>query len=300
MVHSVAAGNGKIYAAQNGKIFRIDGSDIKSIDLDLRKIGLVHNGEYLVGLTNETKDVTVVDAANLEVKATHTFPKRPSAWTVCGDWLVVSDKFGDVFKAPLLTAQDQPETSEDGFGSAILGHVSMVLALAATSNRIFSSDRDEHIRISAFPDSFVIDKFLLGHHAYVSQLVLDGKYLLSSGGDPYAIAWDWESGKELKRFDLAAASGKPEEEVGVISAVIAGKKAYFALEDCTKVISADFPSFENSEVVEISEPVHSLASDGASVYVATASAVRKLGAEPVKLEGESSYEIVSEKHLRKR
>ena len=82
MVHSVAAGNGKIYAAQNGKIFRIDGSDIKSIDLDLRKIGLVHNGEYLVGLTNETKDVTVVDAANLEVKATHTFPKRPSAWTV--------------------------------------------------------------------------------------------------------------------------------------------------------------------------------------------------------------------------
>lgn len=305
MVHSVAVNKGIIFAVHNGKTYRFDGSNKSSIELDLRKIGLVQDGRFLVGIASESKDVIVLDANNLEEKAKHTFPKRPSAWTISGDWLIVSDKFGDVFKASLLSAQNQPDTSEDGFGSAILGHVSMVLALAATPNRIFSSDRDEHIRISVFPESYVIDKFLLGHQAFVSHLVLDGRYLLSCGGDSYAISWDWETGSELKRLSLVNSGEVKEDEVnevGVISAVISKSRVYLALQDSSNIVVADFPSFDNSEIINTGAIVHSLTSDESGVYLASASCVSKLGSEEpiLTLEGESPYEIVSEKQFRKR
>lgn len=51
------------------------------------------------------------------------------------------------------------------FMEPALGHVSLVTSICFLDNgkRIITADRDEHIRISYWPNAYSIEKFLLGH-----------------------------------------------------------------------------------------------------------------------------------------
>lgn len=64
----------------------------------------------------------------------------------------------------------------------MLGHVSMVLDIDITSDRRFltSVDRDEKIRISHYPECYVIHRFCLGHSSYVNSVQSKGTLLFSS------------------------------------------------------------------------------------------------------------------------
>lgn len=65
-------------------------------------------------------------------------------------------------------------------GSLVLGHVSPVTNLILTHDEryIITADRDEHIRVSWYPQGYNIEMFCLGHKKYV---LFPTSYYCSSG-----------------------------------------------------------------------------------------------------------------------
>jgi len=53
-----------------------------------------------------------------------------------------------------------------------------------------SVDRDEHVRISVFPETYIIYAVGLGHTAFVSAVASVGERIVSGGGDRKVILWD--------------------------------------------------------------------------------------------------------------
>jgi tRNA (guanine-N(7)-)-methyltransferase subunit TRM82 len=100
----------------------------------------------------------------------------------------------------------------------VLGHVSMLLSLITVTlpadhpqtagkerTWILTSDRDEHIRVSRFPQSFVIDGFCLGHTSFVKAMITpswESTILISGGGDEYLLVWNWREGNVVQKVDL--------------------------------------------------------------------------------------------------
>ncbi|EED79232.1 predicted protein, partial [Postia placenta Mad-698-R] len=87
-------------------------------------------------------------------------------------------------------------------GELILGHVSLLTCflLSTDDKYILTADRDEHIRVSWFPQGYVIERYCLGHGKYVSALHVPPfapDILVSGGGDPMLKVWDWMSGRML-------------------------------------------------------------------------------------------------------
>nr|GAT46439.1 WD40 repeat-like protein [Mycena chlorophos] len=155
----------------------------------------------------------------LELVNERELPKRPTAlnFTQDGETIVVADKFGDVFSYPLEHVPQNPpaapaeETKNASHenpsgGRLILGHVSLLNAfvLSADEKYILTADRDEHIRVSWYPQGYTIENYCLGHTSFVSALHIPDfspDLLISGGGDPVLKVWDWLSGR-LKR-DIA-------------------------------------------------------------------------------------------------
>ena len=75
---------------------------------------------------------------------------------------------------------------ESGDGKLLMGHVSLVTTFLLTPDEkfIITADRDEHIRISWYPESFVIERYCLGHMKYeficfaVTPEIVEFKFLL--------------------------------------------------------------------------------------------------------------------------
>ena len=85
---------------------------------------------------------------------------------------------------------------------------------------ILTSDRDEKIRVSRFPDTFCIEGYLLGHTAFVSSVapipsafVSNGKNrCVSVGGDCTIRLWDYSTCHELAVASTDVESIKTETE----------------------------------------------------------------------------------------
>ncbi|KAK9237949.1 hypothetical protein V1525DRAFT_375984 [Lipomyces kononenkoae] len=188
-----------------------------------RTLSCSPDGKYVVGSTDEQKSLVVLNADDLTVVNIRKFPKRPSAIDITSDssTVLLGDKFGDVYAVPIrdvtyvptagLSKISQVSESESGGElDPILGHVSMLVDLLITEDQnglrhIISSDRDEHIRVTKYPESFLIERFCLGHEQYVSQLLIPSwcpNTLISGGGDDFLAHWDWTTGELLEKVDV--------------------------------------------------------------------------------------------------
>ena len=129
-------------------------------------------------------------------------------------------------KANLRALQEQLRQAEQGIvkktkesltfeHELLLGHVSMLTDLVVASKKaenetpnprtyILTADRDEHIRISRGPpQTFVTERYCLGHREFVGKIcLLDSNILVSGGGDDEIFLWDWLEGKLLGKFDI--------------------------------------------------------------------------------------------------
>lgn len=119
--------------------------------------------------------------------------------------IVVSDKFGDIFRYLFLTyaqssidssasyplnydptslppnkpkGPDNPEIPKDSIishpsmsgGTLVLGHTSLLttFVLSPDEQYIITADRDEHIRVSWYPQGYNIESYCLGSVEYVT------------------------------------------------------------------------------------------------------------------------------------
>jgi tRNA (guanine-N(7)-)-methyltransferase subunit TRM82 len=124
-------------------------------------------------------------------------PKRPTAiqFTADSQTILVSDKFGDVFRqapslvrsfrlnaqalhsypfhfTPISVKQERDALSSHenpSGGQLILGHTSLLNAflLSPDEKYIITADRDEHIRVSWYPQGYNIEMYCLGHKKLV-------------------------------------------------------------------------------------------------------------------------------------
>lgn len=166
----------------------------------IRSLALSSSEKFLVGTTDSDKAAIVFsldfsESNCLQLVKRQVFPKRPCLVAVDGDARVIlADKFGDVYAIDI----DNDRVVDEKSLVPILGHVSMLgdIALATHHNKrfILSADRDEHIRVSNYPKSFVVRSWLFGHHEFVSALHIpkfDPNTLISGGGDDYLCVWNW-------------------------------------------------------------------------------------------------------------
>ena len=131
-------------------------------------------------------------------------------FTADGQIILVSDKFGDVFRqvrspfsitlihlneihmymysypfvhVPLTVKQERDALSSHenpSGGQLILGHASPLNAFLLTNDEkhIVTADRDEHIRVSWYPKGYNIEMYCLGHLKYglLPSLYTEGSF----------------------------------------------------------------------------------------------------------------------------
>ncbi|KAG9017028.1 tRNA (guanine-N(7)-)-methyltransferase non-catalytic subunit trm82 [Tulasnella sp. 427] len=185
-------------------------------------------------------------------ESSREIPKKSSEIHVTSDGktILASDKFGDIYQYPMVPPPEPEsgapgsstppkpsnsrgrkvqQTSEDKprHGELILGHTSVItnFTLTPRDDFVISGDRDEHIRISWFPEGYNIERFCMGHRKYVSALHIPQSSpttLISGGGDPELFVWDWTSGTLLQRVPVL-------EKVRPLARVKGGRRAFHRL-----------------------------------------------------------------------
>ena len=115
--------------------------------------------------------------------------------------IVAGDLNGD---ATAYKAQKQEDHDSSQCSRVLLGHTASVLTSIEIvdddgGRKIFTSDRDEKVRISSFPETFHVQGYLLGHSSYISDVkVLRNKMkkCVTCSGDGTLRLFDYERCKE--------------------------------------------------------------------------------------------------------
>ncbi|RLV90003.1 hypothetical protein JA1_004859 [Spathaspora sp. JA1] len=199
---------------QNSQISKKKGEPIISQPIynHIRSLILTENEDYLVGTTDSDKSTIIfhIDFAAdncLTLSKRQVLSKRPCAISIDAETknVIVADKFGDVYAVPIDSEEPVPEKQL----SPVLGHVSMLSDVLMTTYKgkqfIITSDRDEHIRISNYPKSYVVKDWLFGHREFVSDLYIsehDTSVLISGGGDDFICLWHWFDNRLLTKIEL--------------------------------------------------------------------------------------------------
>lgn len=152
-----------------------------------------YDGKYFFVHTNR-KQLCLYERKSQNLVLNKILPRAASKvqFTPNND-IVVADKTGDAY----LFSNKQSDN-----GVLLLGHLSMLLDVLITEDGkyIITTDRDEKIRVSMFPNSYNIVSYCLGHTKFVTnimELPHDKNVLISCGGDGMFILWDYKIGKEL-------------------------------------------------------------------------------------------------------
>lgn len=113
--------------------------------------------------------------------------------------------------------KDAQAAHENPHGSLVLGHASIITCflLSHDGRYIITADRDEHIRVSSYPNGYNVERYCLGHqlcvaiptHIYFPFMCCRRRFisaicvpafeplsLVSGGGDPSMNVWDWITG----------------------------------------------------------------------------------------------------------
>ncbi|TFK83764.1 WD40 repeat-like protein [Polyporus arcularius HHB13444] len=209
---------------QSTTTFADDAADKLRKSGPVRCIAVDADGVH-IATTGDDKNLKVWSLADgLQLVSERELPKKPTevSFTRDGQTIVISDKFGDVFSYPLhpdslpastsqtagaskrgsLTSHENPSN-----GTLILGHASMLTTflLSPDERYVITADRDEHIRVSWYPQGYAIERYCLGHEKFVSALHIPSfqpSTLISGGGDPMLKVWDWMSGKLLANITV--------------------------------------------------------------------------------------------------
>lgn len=166
-------------------------------------VSVSSNNKFLAVTTNVAKQLLLYDLPGSKNCRVFELPRRSSKmrFTSTDSHILLADKSGDVFIYD-INAQEVKQRK----GKKILGHLSLILDILMSSDGkyVITSDRDEKIKVSCYPNTYEIHTFCLGHKEYVNhikELPHNTKYLLSSSGDGTVKIWDFKEGKNCYTID---------------------------------------------------------------------------------------------------
>ncbi|XP_054161848.1 tRNA (guanine-N(7)-)-methyltransferase non-catalytic subunit WDR4-like [Oppia nitens] len=115
--------------------------------------------------------------------------------------VICGHKSGDVFEYEMNDSYCNSQSGDylDG-GRLLLGHCSMLLDVIQTQNGkyLITTDRDEKIRVSRYPNTYNIETYCLGHKEFVSSVgSFNDKILVSGSGDGSIRLWNINDGKQV-------------------------------------------------------------------------------------------------------
>ncbi|KAJ7307093.1 WD40 repeat-like protein [Mycena albidolilacea] len=182
----------------------------------IRLAAVDKEGKHLV-TSGDDKLLKLWQIDGLKLLNERELPKKPTglAFTRDGQTILSADKFGDIFSYDLHLAPQTVEQKKASLashdnpsgGKLILGHASFLTAFLLSSDEkfIITADRDEHIRISWYPQGYTIETYCLGHKKFVSAIHVPDfslTELVSGGGDPMLKIWDWMTGKVKREIPV--------------------------------------------------------------------------------------------------
>lgn len=160
------------------------------------------NCEYLALITSTSKQLLVYNLPLPETCKSFVLPRSASKIRFSSDneHILVADKSGD---ALIYNIKD------DGTGTKLLGHLSLLLDILQTNDEkfIITCDRDEKIRVSCYPNTYNIQTYCLGHKEFVNHIELlphDDNYLTSTSGDGLIKCWNYVMGAVCHSIDTFA------------------------------------------------------------------------------------------------
>ncbi|KAI9278018.1 WD40-repeat-containing domain protein [Sporodiniella umbellata] len=187
----------------NGQMIKkLSGESTKETIADnYRSMSFSKDGSLFIA-SGENKSVCVWNTSDWSLKTSRPAHKRVNAiqFNSNASLGIAADKFGDVYCHNFSVSEEEKL-------NPILGHVSMVTDMVLTSDDkyVITADRDEHIRVSRFPNGYNIESFCLGHTdviTHISLLPWNESLLVSAGGDGTVRVWDYLNGKQIQSLDI--------------------------------------------------------------------------------------------------
>ncbi|MES1907967.1 MAG: hypothetical protein MHM6MM_000989 [Cercozoa sp. M6MM] len=110
-------------------------------------------------------------------------------WLADSSGVVVGDKFGDV---QTVLLEDVARLRR------VFGHLSVVTDVCFVGDKLVTCDRDEKVRVSRYPRTFVASRYLMQHEEFVAALLpLSDSVVVSVGGDAQLCLWNVADGTLL-------------------------------------------------------------------------------------------------------
>ena len=114
------------------------------------------------------------------------------------DTLLLQQKYASIEELPPISDKDPLTKPNDErfMGRFLLGHscsiVDMTMGQAPYARFLVTCDRDEHIRFSVYPETYVIQTMGLGHTAFVSTICTIDDGVISGGGEGRLLSMGWD------------------------------------------------------------------------------------------------------------
>ncbi|CAH1113361.1 unnamed protein product [Psylliodes chrysocephalus] len=207
-----------LYIAFSDNIIRYNTEDLSDIHVKIQKPAIPDNlkqsqievinkehrtitslefspsGKYIV-VSTENKQIIVYDKNFNTIKNMIANRSPSKACFTPSDDIIIADKTGDVYLYKLQDEENKPVL--------LLGHLSVILDIAISDcgKYIITSDRDEKIRVSHFPNCYNIASYCLGHTEFVNKIQVVNNVLVSASGDGTIRFWDFLRGTQLGIID---------------------------------------------------------------------------------------------------
>lgn len=172
-------------------------------------IAISSDSKFLAAVSSVSKQLAVFDLLSLDCFKSFTLPRTASKvrFTTNNEQILVADKTGDVL------LYDIRNTSETG--TKLLGHLSLLLDILQTDDEkyIITSDRDEKIKVSSYPNTYNIQTYCLGHKEFVNHIEIlphDKTYLTSTSGDGTVKCWCYMDGRLVHNIDTNSDISDPK------------------------------------------------------------------------------------------
>ncbi|ORX57704.1 WD40 repeat-like protein [Piromyces finnis] len=206
--HLIKSTNGCIAAAYKNKIKIKNLNTDKTIEINqdevkktsIRSINF-NNDASILAVASDDKNLKFWDVNTGKCLLAKNTPKKVNSLVFenNGKNVLVADGFGDVYRYSIIDSEEN--------GKLMMGHVSMLtdILLSRDEKYILTSDRDEKIRVTKYPKTYIIKNFCFGHKEYISKMCFipnNESLLLSGGGDDYLFLWDYVNAKVIQKIDI--------------------------------------------------------------------------------------------------